>query len=88
MTRYLVAFVALLALTAANVLVSTLNLGTRTAVTMAFLIAAVEAVVAAVVFMHLTAERRFVVATIAFTNLVLAGLLFWPAWDLYDRPRL
>lgn len=88
MKSYFPALLALLGLTAANVAVSRLtSRGTMSAIVI-LAIAAIEAAIGASVFMHVGRERRWVWGALALTFVVLAGLLFWPAWDVYDRPRL
>jgi heme/copper-type cytochrome/quinol oxidase subunit 4 len=88
MKRYLIAFAALLALTAANVALSQAPLSAGVRVGAVLAVSGIEAVVAALAFMHLDHERRWVYGTVVLTIVVLSGLLFWPAWDIYERVRL
>jgi caa(3)-type oxidase subunit IV len=86
--KYLPAFLALVGLTALNVAVTRVMSRGLLASVVVLTIAAVEAAIAAMVFMHVGRERRWVYGALLLTVVVLAGLLFWPAWDVYDRPRL
>lgn len=88
MKRYLTAFVALLGLTAATVALSRTPLSTGVKVAAVLAMSGIEAAVAALAFMHLGHERRWVYGALVLTVVVLTGLLFWPAWDIYERARL
>lgn len=85
--RYITVFVALLGLTGITVAVAELNVGVRLGIAIGVGIATLKAALVALVFMHLSHERRWVYGVLAFTVLTVAGLLFWPAWGNYDRTR-
>jgi cytochrome c oxidase subunit 4 len=85
--RYIRVFVALLGLTGITVAVAELNVGVRVGIAIGVGIATVKAALVALVFMHLNHERRWVYGVLAFALISVVGLLFWPAWGDYDRPR-
>lgn len=85
--RYLAVFAALLGLTAVTVSVAELNVGVRLGIAVGVAIAAIKASLVALVFMHLSAERRWIYGLLLFVGIMLIGLLFWPAWGDYDRAR-
>jgi len=85
--RYVGVFAALLGLTAVTVAVAELNVGVRLGIVIAMAIAAIKASLVAAVFMHLSAERRWIYGILIFVVVMAAGLLFWPAWGEYDRAR-
>jgi cytochrome c oxidase subunit 4 len=83
--RYLMVCAALLVLTFVTVAVSALDLGRHTAIIVAVGIATVKAALVAFVFMHLSHERRWFVWSLGLMGVFILGLLFWPAWDIYER---
>jgi cytochrome c oxidase subunit IV len=85
--RYLAVFAALLGLTVVTVAVAELNVGVRLGLVIALAIASLKASLVALVFMHLSAERRWIYGIVIFVVVMVAGLLFWPAWGEYDRAR-
>lgn len=80
-------FAALLGLTAVTVAVAELNVGVRVGIAIGLVIATIKASLVALVFMHLSAERRWVHGIVLFVVVMLVGLLFWPAWGEIDRAR-
>jgi cytochrome c oxidase subunit 4 len=83
--RYLIVFASLLVLTLATVGVSELDFGRHAAIAVAVAIASVKAALVAMVFMHLSHERRWMYWVIVFVLFVVINLLFWPAWEEYER---
>ena len=85
--RYLAVFAALIGLTVVTVAVAELNVGVRLGIVIALVIATIKGSLVAAVFMHLSAERRWIYGILIFVVIMAAGLLFWPAWGEYDRAR-
>lgn len=83
--RYVAIFVAQLALTGAAIGASRLGLGTASTVVLVAAVAAVNAVVVALGFMGVRRDGWVVPLVVVVTVFFLIGLLFWPAWDLYER---
>ena len=74
----LLVFGSLLVLTGFTVTAWTLHLPTRTAVTLALLIAAVKGSLVAGWFMHLISEKRFIYWVLALTAALFLPLLLFP----------
>ncbi|MDR1989128.1 MAG: cytochrome C oxidase subunit IV family protein [Acidobacteriaceae bacterium] len=83
--RYLLVFAALLVLTIVTVAISALDLGRHAAIAIAIGIATVKASLVAMVFMHLSHERRWLLWSMGAIGIFILGLLFWPAWDIAER---
>jgi cytochrome c oxidase subunit 4 len=75
----LVVFGSLLVLTGFTVAAWTLHLPTRTAITLALLIAITKGTLVACWFMHLISEKRFVYWVLALTASLFLPLLLFPA---------
>jgi heme/copper-type cytochrome/quinol oxidase subunit 4 len=84
----LTVFVSQLALTAAAVAVSQSVSATRFRIVGVMLLAAVNGLVVALVMMNLRRDSRLVAVFAIVLAVCLAGLLAWPAWDVYERVRV
>jgi caa(3)-type oxidase subunit IV len=73
------------ALIAAAVVVSRLELSHAARSGGVLLLATLNAGLVTLFFMRLRLEARFITVLVVFTLLFIAGLLFWPAWDVYER---
>jgi len=83
--HHLPVFVAQLVLTAAAVLISR-TAGRGLAGTAAVMVvAAANAAVVAFALMGVRRSGRWIVLLLLATIVFVAGLLVWPAWDVYER---
>lgn len=79
--KYILVFVALLALTIVTVTVSTLHLGIAASITLALVIATVKGSLVATYFMHLLSEKKLIYITLLFTVFFFIGLMALPIWS-------
>ena len=82
--RYIALFAAQLVLAAAAVIASLMDRG-RSTTGIIIVAAAANALVVAVGFMGVRRDGWIVSTLVMCTALFIAGLLFWPAWDVYER---
>jgi cytochrome c oxidase subunit 4 len=80
-------FLSLLVLTAFTVTAWTLHLPTRSAITLALLIAIVKGSLVAGWFMHLVSERRLIYWVLALTAALFLPLLLFPVLTSSIVPR-
>ena len=76
--KYVVVFVALLALTFITVTVSYLHLEIGLAITVALIIATIKGSLVASYFMHLISERKAIYATLLLTLVFFIALMWLP----------
>jgi len=82
--KYVVVFVALLALTLITVTVSYLHLGTAAAITVALIIAAVKGSLVASYFMHLVSEKKMIYMALILTAVFFVVLMGLPLFHEAD----
>ncbi|HUL42777.1 MAG TPA: cytochrome C oxidase subunit IV family protein [Bacteroidota bacterium] len=82
--KYVVVFIALLALTLITVTVSYLHLEIGLAITVALIIAAVKGSLVASYFMHLISERKAIYATLLLTLVFFVVLMWLPIFAHSD----
>jgi len=86
--RHLPVLVAQLVLTAAAVLISrTAGRGMAGSVAV-MVVAAANAAVVAFTLMGARRSGRWIVLLLRATIVFVAGLLVWPAWDVYERAKV
>jgi cytochrome c oxidase subunit 4 len=76
--KYIMVFVALMALTVVTVAISYLHLSITAAVTVALIVATVKATLVASYFMHLISEKKVIYATLLLTVAFFALLMLLP----------
>jgi cytochrome c oxidase subunit 4 len=76
--KYIMVFVALMALTVVTVAISYLRLGVGAAITVALIVASVKASLVASYFMHLISEKKVIYATLLLTVAFFALLMLLP----------
>ena len=76
--KYIMVFVALMALTMVTVAVSYLHLSVKAAITVALIVATVKASLVASYFMHLIDEKKTIYATLILTVVFFIVLMFLP----------
>jgi hypothetical protein len=84
---FMTAFVLQLLFTGAAVVVSRVSTGSRRAGVLVLGLALLNAATVSWVMMGLRTERRSIVVFIVLVCVFAAGLLLWPAWDVYERAR-
>ncbi len=77
-------FVALLVFTIITVLVSQIDLGKPTNITIALIIATFKALLVAAYFMHLISEKKAIYRILLITFVFFAGLMFLTLWAMRD----
>ena len=82
--KYVVVFVALLALTVVTVAVSYLDLGKTGALVAALIIATVKGSLVACYFMHLISEKRMIYMALILTVVFFAVLMWIPLFHHSD----
>ena len=82
--KYVLVFVALLALTVVTVTVSYLNLGLAGTITVALIIATIKGSLVASYFMHLISEKKMIYATLILTVVFFLVLMFLPIFAHSD----
>ena len=80
--------VAQLALVAAAVAVSRMNLAVRTSMALVLALTLVNAAVIAVRLLGVRRDGRLVWTFAVVVAVFVISLLAWPAWDIYERVRL
>jgi hypothetical protein len=80
-------FASQLVLTVVAVVLSRLNMGTRAVAVMVMGAAGLNAAIVVLMLMGLRRERSLVPVFVIVVLVVVAGLLGWPAWDIYERAR-
>ena len=83
--KYIMVFVALMALTLITVTISTLHLNVKAAITIALAVAAVKGSLVASYFMHLISEKKAIYATLTLTAIFFIVLMFLPVSAYLDR---
>jgi hypothetical protein len=83
--RYVITFVVQLVLMGMAIFVSRLEIGAVAREVLVMSVATVSAVTVAAGLMGIRRDGLIVVSLVLFTVFFLAGLLFWPAWDVYER---
>ncbi len=82
--KYVMVFVALMALTIVTVTVSYLNLGIAGTITIALIIATVKGSLVASYFMHLISEKKLIYATLILTAVFFIVLMWLPIFAHSD----
>lgn len=82
--KYIMVFVALLALTFLTVTVSYLHLEMKAAIAVALVIAVVKGSLVASYFMHLISEKKAIYATLILTVVFFAALMWLPIFAHSD----
>ncbi|HUR32599.1 MAG TPA: hypothetical protein VM032_02320 [Vicinamibacterales bacterium] len=85
--RYVLVFVAQLVLTGMAIAVSRRGSGSAGGAAAVLLVSAINATIVATGLMGVRQGGRLVGALILITLIFAAGLLGWPAWDVYERAR-
>jgi cytochrome c oxidase subunit 4 len=76
--KYIMVFVALMALTVVTVAISYLHLSVGAAITVALMVATVKASLVASYFMHLISEKKLIYATLLLTAAFFVLLMLLP----------
>jgi FtsH-binding integral membrane protein len=79
--------VAQLVLVGVAVIVSQLDLASRTNMAIVLALTLLNAAVIAVLLLGVRRDGRLVWMLAAITAVLVLGLLAWPAWDIYERVR-
>ena len=82
--KYIMVFVALLALTIVTVTVSSLHLGIAATIVAALIVATVKGSLVACYFMHLISERRMIYLMLLLTVVFFAALMSLPLFHYAD----
>ncbi len=83
--KYIVVFVALMALTVVTVAISTMHLNVKAAITIALVVATIKGSLVASYFMHLISEKKVIYATLILTAVFLILLMLLPVSTYLDR---
>ncbi len=86
--KYIIVFVSLMALTVVTVAISALHLSVAAAVTLALIVAGINASLVAGYFMHLLSEKKVIYATLILTAVFFIFLMFLPISTDMDSLRL
>ncbi|TFH29600.1 MAG: hypothetical protein E4H00_06655 [Myxococcales bacterium] len=81
-------FSTLLVLTLVTVGISYLHLETRSAITVALVVASIKASLVALFFMHLIAERHAIYYLLGLTGLFFAVLMYLPSGWFHDEVKV
>ncbi len=86
--KYVVVFVALMALTIVTVAISYLHLDTKAAITVALVVATIKGSLVASYFMHLISEKKVIYAALVLTVVFFVLLMFLPVFTDSDSTRI
>lgn len=86
--KYIVVFVALMALTVITVAISYMHLAVHAAITVALVVATVKASLVASYFMHLISEKKIIYWTLILTAVFFLLLMFLPISTDQNSTRL
>lgn len=86
--KYIIVFIALMALTIVTVAVSYLHLSIMMAVTVALFIATIKGSLVAAYFMHLISEKKAIYITLVFTAFFCLGLIVLTMTSFSDQVRM
>jgi cytochrome c oxidase subunit 4 len=86
--KYVVVFVALMALTIVTVAISYLHLDTKAAIMVALVVATIKGSLVASYFMHLISEKKVIYAALVLTVVFFILLMFLPVFTDFDSTRI